>query len=314
MRKILFALIVFSTFGQCFAQNDSLRLNKVEVGIETTIQNINSIKSEINNIQSTNGRISRNILDLKKSDQSLAAKMDSLRDLLSQNKQAIGQLNSLIDNQKAELSGQIKETEESASKRIASLGESLSKNTLYWIIAVLAVGLIALVLFLILRKRVAENQSSIVENLSSTRKQLEQEGIRLDEKLIGVMETQLKIIQEEKALAGNSSEPDHSLALKVADEIVRIEKNLERVEDEKRIKPLLKAIERIRDNFQANGYEIVPLLHKDYDDRMSIEVINFKTDNNLIEGRRVISSVYKPEIKFNGILIQRGQVDVSQSS
>jgi len=101
--------------------------------------------------------------------------------------------------------------------------------------------------------------------------------------------------------------------LKVADEIERIEKNLERVEDQKRIKPLAKALERIRANFQSNGYEIVSLLNQKYDDRMSLDVINFKVDDTLEDGERIISRVVKPQVKYNGVLIQRGQVDVSQS-
>lgn len=303
--KNLLLLICFISFGIANAQTDSVTMQSLKSAIEAR-------NEEINQLQSANNRLGKNILDLKKSDQSLASKIDSLSDLLSQNKQAISQLNALIDSQKAELTGQIKETKQSASERIASLDESLSKNTLYWIIAVLAVGLITLALFLILRKRVVENQSSIVENLSATRKQLEQEGIRLDEKLIGVMETQLKVIQEEKTSTGNNSEPDHSLALKVADEIVRIEKNISQMDEgTKGLKQLSKAVERIRDNFAANGYEMVEMLGKPYDDGMKVTA-NFRPDENLTEGERVISRIIKPQVNFKGVMIQSAQIEVSQ--
>jgi hypothetical protein len=150
------------------------------------------------------------------------------------------------------------------------------------------------------------------ENLKRTRKELEDEALKLDEKLVQLLEKQLNVMDTEKQNDNEEIEEDHSLALKVADEIVRIEKNLDRVDDKKRIKPLNKALERIRENFQANGYEIVSLLNHEYDDRMNIDVINFKADENLKEGQRIISKVIKPPIKYKGVLIQRGQVDVSQ--
>ncbi len=313
MKRLLFTALIIATFGQCFAQSDSIRIRDIEAKLEAIDQNLSTAKSDLFKLKEVNKRLFRNVTDLKLSGQTTDSRLDSLQILLQLNRQSIGELSELISSQKTELTGQIHKTEQSASERIESLDESLSKNTLYWIIAVLALGLITLGLFLMLRKRVSDNQSSIVENISSTRKQLEQEGIRLDEKLIGIMETQLKVIQEDKTSSSNTSEPDHSLALKVADEIVRIEKNLERIEDQKRIKPLAKALERIRANFQSNGYEIISLLNQKFDDRMSLDVINFKVDENLNAGERIISRVVKPQVNYNGVLIQRGQVDVSQS-
>jgi hypothetical protein len=61
---------------------------------------------------------------------------------------------------------------------------------------------------------------------------LEEESIKLDSKLVEVLETQLKLKQEEKQIISTnaSNEIDHSLALKVADEIIRIQKNLQQMD------------------------------------------------------------------------------------
>ena len=122
--------------------------------------------------------------------------------------------------------------------------------------------------------------------------------------------------QEEKQIvsASSNTEIDHSLALKVADEIVRMQKNISKMDEEtKGLKPLVKGIERIQANFASNGYEMVNLLNKDYDERMNIDVINFITDGNLTEGRKIITSVIKPQVNYKDVLIQRAQVDVSQN-
>ena len=93
-----------------------------------------------------------------------------------------------------------------------------------------------------------------------------------------------------------------------------MQKNISRMdEDTKGLKPLLKGIERIRNNFAANGYEMINLLSADYDERMNIDVINFNEDENLPQGKKVITKVIKPQVNYNGIMIQRAQVDVSQN-
>ncbi|MFW5721566.1 MAG: hypothetical protein ACOCWW_04215, partial [Bacteroidota bacterium] len=155
-------------------------------------------------------------------------------------------------------------------------------------------------------------KTDLDSNLQDTRKALEEEGVKLDNKLIEVLETQLKIINNSNSVSGK--EGDHTLALKVADEIVRIEKNISKMDnDTKGIKPLVKGIERIKDNFKANGYEMVQLLDKEYDDRMNIDVINFIDDDSIPSGKKIITRIIKPQVNYNDVLIQRAQVDVSQN-
>ena len=107
--------------------------------------------------------------------------------------------------------------------------------------------------------------------------------------------------------------PDHSLVLKVADEIIRIEANLSKMDPSvKGFKQISKAVERIRTNFEAYGYEIVDMLNKPYDDGMKV-VANFVADESLTPGAQVITSISKPQINYNGVMIQSAQVTVSQN-
>ena len=110
-----------------------------------------------------------------------------------------------------------------------------------------------------------------------------------------------------------SAETDHSLALKVADEIVRIELNLSRMDASvKGYKQLAKAVGRIKNNFQANGYEIIDMLGKPYNEGMKV-VANFVPDETLKEGEQIITGVTKPQINYNGKMIQSAQITVSQN-
>ena len=108
-----------------------------------------------------------------------------------------------------------------------------------------------------------------------------------------------------------SEEIDHSLALKVADEIIRIQKNISNMDPEtKGLKQLEFAVERIQDNFKENGYEMVELLNKPYDQSMKVSA-KFKHDETLKHGEQIITRIIKPQINYNNVIIQEAEVEVS---
>ena len=109
----------------------------------------------------------------------------------------------------------------------------------------------------------------------------------MDNKLISLIESQLSI---EGSKESSSGEIDHSLALKVADEIVRIQKNTSRMDTKtKGLKQLVASVKRIQDNFSSNGYDIVEMLGQPYVEGMNASV-NFIPDEDLNKNERIILS------------------------
>lgn len=144
--------------------------------------------------------------------------------------------------------------------------------------------------------------------LQTAQSKMQEDSVKLDNQILALMERQMNA-----APATISAETDHSLALKVADEIVRIELNLSRMDASvKGYKQLAKAVERIKNNFQANGYEIIDMLGKPYNEGMKV-VANFVPDETLKEGEQIITGVTKPQINYNGKMIQSAQITVSQN-
>ena len=106
---------------------------------------------------------------------------------------------------------------------------------------------------------------------------------------------------------------DHSLVLKVADEITRIEFNLSRMDSSiKGYKQLTKGIERIKNNYMAKGYEISDMLGKPYNEGMRINA-DFVLDENMESGTRLITSITKPQVIYKGEMIQKAIVTVTQN-
>jgi hypothetical protein len=190
------------------------------------------------------------------------------------------------------------------------LNNTINQNMLYWIIAILALLLLVLAVFILLRKQIFEQKTDLDSNLQDTRKALEEEGIKLDSKLIEVLESQLKIVNSK--IIDDNNEADHTLALKVADEIIRIQKNLTRMDKKtKGLKQLTASVKRIQDNFESNGYELVSMLGKPYNDGMKASV-NFIPDEDLKNGEQIITRVIKPQVNYQGVMIQTSQIEVNQ--
>ena len=316
--KLLLIFLAFSV-SNVFAQTDSLKLNN---DIDNLKSKVISLESKIEAIQTANTKIVQENESIKRSQiiqskdlkqlnsdfeiykQNAENKNDSLQNIISSN-------SANIKKTAAELGVKIEDTHNFTNQSITDINKTVSQNTLYWIIAILIVALSVLLVFVFLRKQIFKQKTDLDSNLQDTRNALEEEGVKLDNKLVEVLETQLKIINNN---TGTEKEDDHTLALKVADEIVRIEKNISKMDSEtKGIKPLAKGIERIKDNFKANGYDMVQLLDKEYDDGMNINVINFIDDETIPSGKKIITRIIKPQVNYRDVLIQRAQVDVSQN-
>jgi hypothetical protein len=299
-KTILVPILFFAT--SLYAQEKNPELQKQQ-------QEIISLTRKLSSQQVVVSQQKIELAKLAVKTENQEKQIDSLKTATRQNVQNI----QTIAN---DLGTKIQQTETTTKDSISKLDKDVSTNRLYWIIATLATLLLGGVLYWLLGRRIATSKTDVETQIKNAKKSLEEESIKLDSKLIEVLDTQLKLKQEEKQIvsANSNTEIDHSLALKVADEIVRMQKNISKMDEEtKGLKPLVKGIERIQANFASSGYETINLLNKDYDERMNIDVINFITDENLTAGRKIITSVIKPQVNFNGVLIQRAQVDVSQN-
>ena len=198
--------------------------------------------------------------------------------------------------------------------------DKISIRTAWGIGAGVVLLVVALLVYLILYKRINSKTSPIdtmkkvQDELQKAQTALQEESLKLDNKMIELLDKQLDVSKQQSSQPASSSQkPDHSLALKVADEIVRIKTNLMRMDASvKGHKQLSKAVERIEANFLANGYEIVDMLGKPYYEGMKVAA-SFVDDETLPKGTQKITRVIKPQINYNNVMIQAAQIEVSQN-
>jgi hypothetical protein len=182
--------------------------------------------------------------------------------------------------------------------------------TLWGTLSVVILLIIAILIYVVLHKGISKGSDAIT-SIRKIQGDLQEESLKLDTKLVEILDKQLLI--EKNQVVSSSATIDHTLALKVADEITRIEMNLSRMDQSvKGYKQLSKAVERIKNNFQANGYDIVTYVGQPYNEGMRINA-DFAIDEELPEGTRTITSVSKPQVHYKGELIQKATVTVNQN-
>jgi len=297
------------TFNGLFAQTDSTAISdlkqkiiNIQSSLEITTLKTKKLANQNTNLSQTVSSLG-NELNAYKSFS--ANQIDSLKNIINTNK-------AKIDNTTDELGIKIRKTEQATNKNISNLNTSLGKTKLYWIIVSLVLAVLLLVVFIILRKQIFKQKSDLVSDIQNTRKNLEEEGIKLDDKLIEVLESQLKIVDSNKKDSATPNEANHTLALKVADEIIRIHKNLTQMDEKtKGLKQLSASVKRIQDNFAANGYELIGMLGQPYNEGMKVSA-NFIPDENLEKGQQIITRIIKPQVNYQGVMIQSAQIEVSQ--
>ena len=111
--------------------------------------------------------------------------------------------------------------------------------------------------------------------------------------------------------AGRGAELDHDLAVGVCNEVNRIEKNLAGMDASvKGHRQLTGCVRRVKENLRVHRYNITELLGRDYDGGMHVEA-DFVEDQQLTAGRRVITRINRPEVRYMGKIIQNASVKVS---
>jgi plasmid maintenance system killer protein len=235
----------------------------------------------------------------------LNASNDSLSQLIQTNQQN-------IINNSEELGTKIQDTEKKADSRIAALDSNVEKNRLYWIIATLATLLLGGLIYWLLGKRISSSKTDVETQIRNTKASLEEESVKLDSKLVEVLTKQLDVIKADQAnnsLASGSNE--HSLVLKVADRLTAMETNHYRMDPKtKGLKQLVRAVKSIKENYLSSGYEIVEMIGQEYKEGVNATV-NFIQTEDIEKGKKVITKIIKPEVNFNGKMIQAAQIEVS---
>lgn len=288
------------------AENKSKDIESLKIEVSSLMNRQKHLESEVGTLSSKTSNAEKKISDLSSQDKKLQSVVDSLQ----------GVSNALAAAQRANK----KELFESIGKtnELALSTESVLSSRTLWGSCGLVMLLLAIIatIFAFLKK-IKLGTTSIddvrraQEALQAAQTKMQEESVKLDNQLLAIVQKQL----DASVTSANKTtgEPDHSLVVKLADEIARIETNLSKMDKSVRgYKQLVQAKDRMINNVRANGYEIISLLGQEYNDGMQFQT-RFVPDESLPEGKRIITGMIKMQVNYNGKMIQPAEIVVSQN-
>jgi hypothetical protein len=275
---------------------------------QTKNDTIQQLQRQIVNLEKLNSRLSTKVNAYNSNIRKLEGRLSSTADSVDVMKKELVLTNMTLQVMAKKFELQIQQLSDKTNSDFSTLSKRVNNNTLYWILAIVLISILSAILFGWLRGRLTTVKTELSDEIKSSSSAIREEIIKIDNQVFWSLDFQKKLSKTEEFESGNLN---HSLALKVADEIIRIQKNLSGMDpDTKGVKQLEFAVERIQDNFTENGYEMVDLLNKPYDQGMKLSA-KFKPDATLKPGEQIITRIIKPQVNYNDVIIQEAQVEVS---
>lgn len=290
---ILALLCSIQSFG--VTSSDSLRhcYNQIE-----------ATQSTVLSLQSENESLKGDIASLNQTIEAHNAEIDSLKTELAHTTKQLYALGDLLKLGIDTTRGEIKTSSESLSHTIAK-----KSQTGLWIFGALALAFV--IAAFVLGKLIAKRGSE-VDILSAKADKLNEEIVNRMASELSTMQAIAQQISSVSNVPGPSSESEQKLIVTLADRITFMEMTLYKMDSSVRgHKQLDKSIKQMKDNLMANGYELVAMLGKDYHEGMKVTA-NFIEDEDLPEGKQIITGIIKPQINYKGKMIQSAQITVSQ--
>lgn len=278
--------------------------------IEQSLATIQSKQVEfdkrLRSLSATSNKYEHEILDLERRNEILYVSIDSLQTVCDS-------LQKAQTADRTAINGKIQETDNTLASTQSVVKNRSFLGGIIIVIILLALSLISYYLV----KRIKRGNSSIddvrkaQEALQVAHAKMQEESVKLDSQLLAIVQKQLDAFNSSSSKT--FGEPDHSLVVKLADEIARIETNLSKMDKSVRgYKQLVQAKDRMINNVRANGYEIISLLGQEYNDGMQFQT-RFVPDESLPEGKRIITGMIKMQVNYNGKMIQPAEIVVSQN-
>lgn len=296
---LILAFMLITT--NLFAQIDSLDYVKTITELNARIERISLDNKQLSSANDALAKrinwIDAQIQSLKGESAAQSEKDASLEASINKNAETISananELGVKIDNTKNDVDTQ---------------SSNLRKKTIWGLIIAFIVLAISALITVLFHKKGSDQ----IEALKMQSEKISEDIINKFSKEMSDMQNISSSIGSLSA-AGASTASEQDLIKALADRITFMEMTLFKMDNTVRgHKHLCKSIAQMKDNLLASGYEIVDMLGKPYHDGMKVTA-NFIEDDTLQEGEQKITGITKPQINYQGKMIQAAQITVSQN-
>lgn len=293
---LIIQLVLFAGLNS-FAQDDSKQI-ELEKQVRLLKTEISTLKQ---NQQSSNGKIS----DLSNTISAQSRSIDSLC-------KDISKVNEQIKQTSSDMKKDISDTNDNINYKEKAMMSAINTKSVYAGLIGLLALVLSVVIFIRYRRRVNQstldlnNIDSQITSLKNEQHRLEENIIASNDKLISAIEKQAVVVKIEDEI----KDQDHSLALAVANELTRIQQNLNFMDPTvKGVSQLKNRAKAIMTTLNSKQYDIPDLLGKVYNEGDNI-IATMELNEDMKEGTNRIKRVIKPQVSYKGKLIQAAEVFV----
>ena len=294
--RLIFFILLFIMPFQILCVYEDIDTSSVFINITdpTVNKRLSTLENEINQLNKelakNNNKIQQQEREIKKLEDKLILLNNSLQQQIIDNKNN-------IDNKFTKYGIQL-----------ALLNKHLNTKSKIIFYSLLFIIISLFLIILYFRNKSKFLNKNIDQQIQNIKYSFEKDIIKVDNRLIELLSKQLEQFNHN---LDSNKEIDHSLALKIADEVSRIQMNLNNMDpDIKGYKQLLRAVNAILDNYNAYGYEIPDLLNKEYDAGMKV-IATMIQDDSIPKGKQIIKRIIKPQVNYKGNMIQAAEVVVA---
>ena len=300
MKRINFILLALFITLSGYCQE----LSEPNTALDSLALELSDLQQKYLDLAGSNNALKKRVTTLESVINNLQGTSEMIANRVSETEVGIVKTENSLRDTKNGLEAQIKDTNNTLSDQ----NNSVKKRTVWGIIIAISVLLVSALITILLNRR----GNAKIDALQS-------KAEKLNEEIINRLTSDFSEIQKISSSIGNltaagvSSQNEQDLIKALADRITFMEMTLFKMDPSVRgYKQLTKSISQMKNNLLANGYEIVDMLGKPYHDGMKVTA-NFIEDDSIEEGKQIITGIIKPQINYQGKMIQAAQITVSQN-
>jgi hypothetical protein len=208
--------------------------------------------------------------------------------------------------------------EDQIEARLESANEEFIQRTQQWIIGAIVFGFLLALLMFTIRHKMLSRINLAEQQLLGLRNAYEEDLVKYG--TLSLQQQEQKLQEFNKLVHADAEDgfaiegyTDHSLPLRVADEIHRMRKRIQfMTEDAQTTKALSHSLKRLEDELNTGGYEVIDLVGKKYVDGLNVEARFVPAEDSSKEGE-IITDVLRPQVNYMGVMIQQAKVEVSKT-
>lgn len=297
IKLILIAIIIA-------ASAHSQELTETFTGLDSLGLELSNLQQKYSDLATSNNALKKRVATLEGMINNLQGESETVASRVSEAEAGLARTESSIKDTRSGLEAQIKDTNNAVSNQNVLVK---NRTTIGLIVALCVLIISALITILFNRKGTAKIEA------------LQSKADKLNEEIVNRLSSEISEIQKISATigalstAGATSQNEQELIMALADRITFMEMTLYKMDPSVRgYSHLKRSISQMKDNLKANGYELIDMLGNPYNEGMKA-IVSFEDDENLPEGNRIITKIIKPQINYNGVMIQSAQITVSQN-